>query len=84
MAFALGLEIVVKLRNGGRTFQAGEGEQKRTDRKERFCSGYSKWSNLATWEYETAITWKTRKSVTGGQIEEERCLSESEWTQKAA
>lgn len=33
MAFALGLEIVVKLRNRGRTFQAGEGDQEQTGRR---------------------------------------------------
>lgn len=48
-----GLEIVVKVGKGverGRTFQATEVEQKWTDREERFCSGHSKWSSLASWD----------------------------------
>lgn len=65
---------------GGRTFQAAEVEQKWTDRKERFCSGHSKWSSLASWDgledQESCHRWAA--------WEEEGYSSESEWTQKAA
>lgn len=62
-AFALGLEIVVRLGNGvegGRTFQEGEVKQKWTNRKKRFCSGHSKLSNFATWGYKLSLVGRVR------------------------